>query len=130
MGGGKKSSESLYCLWVLREKRDSGRETEREKETERNVGVLCCSGKTERSAIECCVNLSLQRQKANAPELAATLLFLASSSAPARTGQLLVFLLLLFSTNSLSFCRLQNAICPCWKQGREGGNLQFIIKYF
>lgn len=55
------------------------REGAREGDRERNVGVLCCFGKTKRSEIEYCVNLSLQRWKANTPELAATLLFLALS---------------------------------------------------
>lgn len=57
----------------------------------RNVGVLCFFGKTERSEIEHCVNLSLQRRKANTLELAATLLFLALSPSLAPPGQLSLF---------------------------------------
>lgn len=65
--------------------RESERETQEDEKNEvkkkgdgkRNVGVLCCFGKTERSEIEYCVNLSLQHRRANTPKLAATLLFLA-----------------------------------------------------
>lgn len=85
---------------VFRQLMASERETQEDKKREvkiegrdskRNVSVLCCFGKTERSEIEYCVNLSLQRRKANTPELAATLLLLALPPTPVCTGQLSLF---------------------------------------
>lgn len=87
IGGKKEFSRPLIGSEKETQEGEKG-EVEMEGGDREECGRPLLLGKNERSEIDYCVNPSLQRQKANTPELAATLLPLASSPTLASPGQL------------------------------------------
>lgn len=88
---GKKSFQGDF-LGFLRSEKETQEVEKRAVEMDRGgreeCGRLLLLGKKERSEIDYCVNPSLQRQKANTLELAATSLLLALSPPLTSPGQL------------------------------------------